>query len=139
MQIRTIGDDAKRRWNRIKMVGDQRVYPAGLSAYGLADFLPDPILMEKFQFKDFLRLFAQIVPRADLEDIFRVIAAPSGGKHMTAEQVRDFLNKTQRDPRLNEILHPYATTETARTVIDKYEPHESFRAEGHLSQVCEGC
>ncbi|OQV23909.1 1-phosphatidylinositol 4,5-bisphosphate phosphodiesterase beta-1 [Hypsibius exemplaris] len=94
----------------------------------------DPILLEKFQFKDFLRLYSQIVPRPDLESIFISLTGSKSVKFLTAEQMRDFLNRTQRDPRLNEILHPYATTETARVLIDKYEPHESSRSEGRLSQ-----
>ena len=95
----------------------------------------DPILLEKFQFKDFLRLYSQIVPRPDLESLFVSLTGSKSVKFLTAEQMRDFLNKTQRDPRLNEILHPHATTETARGLIEKYEPHEVYRTEGRLSQV----
>ncbi|XP_055342779.1 1-phosphatidylinositol 4,5-bisphosphate phosphodiesterase beta-1-like [Paramacrobiotus metropolitanus] len=96
----------------------------------------DPILLEKFQFKDFLRLYSQIVPRPDLENIFAECIAQFGNKNakvLTAEQLKNFLNRSQRDPRLNEILHPHATIETARALIDKYEPHESFKQEYQLS------
>lgn len=98
----------------------------------------DPILLEKFQFKDFLRLFSQIVSRTDLDHVFTDVISKSGSKnakYLTDEQVRDFLNRTQRDPRLNEILHPHATVETARALIDKYEPHESCKSNNQLSQV----
>lgn len=57
-----------------------------------------------------------------------------GGKSvMTAQQFEDFLNKTQRDPRLNEILHPYANTNKARDVISLNEPNKTLAQKGHLS------
>jgi hypothetical protein len=52
---------------------------------------------------------------------------------MTAEQFMDFINKEQRDPRLNEILYPYTTTEKSRELIDTYEPSGVLRAKNLLS------
>lgn len=54
-------------------------------------------------------------------------------KYMTAEQFVEFLNKTQRDPRLNEILYPYADTSRARDVIEQYEPNKYMSKKGQLS------
>ncbi|KAH0821793.1 hypothetical protein GEV33_000998 [Tenebrio molitor] len=54
-------------------------------------------------------------------------------KHMTAAQFVDFLNKTQRDPRLNEILHPYANTTRAKDIIAQYEPNKYNSQKGQLS------
>ncbi len=33
-----------------------------------------------------------------------------------------FLNSYQRDPRLNEILYPYANPDRARDLFQQYEP-----------------
>lgn len=52
---------------------------------------------------------------------------------MTATQLVDFLNKTQRDPRLNEILYPYATTARAKDIIAQYEPNKYNVQKGQLS------
>lgn len=52
---------------------------------------------------------------------------------MTAHQFVDFLNKTQRDPRLNEILHPYADTARAKDLIALYEPNKYNAGRGQLS------
>lgn len=52
---------------------------------------------------------------------------------MTAQQFEDFLNKIQRDPRLNEILHPYANTNKAKDVISLNEPNKTLAQKGHLS------
>lgn len=52
---------------------------------------------------------------------------------MTVDQLVDFLNKEQRDPRLNEILYPYANPARARDLIAQYEPNKSYVAKGLFS------
>jgi phosphatidylinositol phospholipase C, beta len=52
---------------------------------------------------------------------------------MSTTQLVDFLNKTQRDPRLNEILYPYANTARARDIIQEYEPNKFNAQKGQLS------
>lgn len=42
---------------------------------------------------------------------------------LSLEQTKRFINTTQRDSRLNEILHPFLTDEQVRTLIEKYEPN----------------
>lgn len=49
---------------------------------------------------------------------------------MTAAQFVEFLNKTQRDPRLNEILYPYANTSRAKDLINQYEPNKTNAQKG---------
>lgn len=44
---------------------------------------------------------------------------------ITVEQFVEFLNNNQRDPRLNEILYPYANPDRARDLFQQYEPKES--------------
>lgn len=52
---------------------------------------------------------------------------------MSTTQLVDFLNKTQRDPRLNEILHPYANPARAKELITQYEPNKINAQKGQLS------
>lgn len=52
---------------------------------------------------------------------------------MSTTQLVDFLNKTQRDPRLNEILYPYANTVRAKEIIHEYEPNKFNAQKGLLS------
>lgn len=52
---------------------------------------------------------------------------------MSTTQLVDFLNKTQRDPRLNEILHPYANPARAKDLIAEYEPNKFNAQKGLLS------
>lgn len=52
---------------------------------------------------------------------------------MSTSQLVDFLNKTQRDPRLNEILYPYANPARAKELICQYEPNKFYAQKGQLS------
>lgn len=52
---------------------------------------------------------------------------------MSTSQLVGFLNKTQRDPRLNEILHPYANTDRAKEIISQYEPNKFNAQKGQMS------
>lgn len=47
-------------------------------------------------------------------------------KYVDVDAFVQFVNKYQRDPRLNEILHPYATREQAYEWIEVYEPHKEI-------------
>ena len=47
--------------------------------------------------------------------------------YLNAEQFESFLNKEQRDPGLNELLHPFYTTDKSSEMILKYETEESYR------------
>lgn len=53
--------------------------------------------------------------------------------HINAFQFLEFLNKTQRDPRLNEILYPYVNTERSKDIIEQYETSRSLSTKGLLS------
>ena len=60
----------------------------------------------------------------------------SGAKkkpYLTVDQLVEFLNNEQRDPRLNEILFPYCTSEKAQAIIDKYEPNRDFAKKGKIA------
>ena len=43
-------------------------------------------------------------------------------------QFIDFLNDSQRDPRLNEILFPFYNEKRARQIIEEHEPDKANRA-----------
>lgn len=71
--------------------------------------------------------------RNEVEKVFDEITQSSKKKLMTAEQFMEFLNKGQRDPRLNEILYPYTTTDKAKEIINTYEPNQYNRSKAQLS------
>ena len=55
--------------------------------------------------------------------------------YLTADQLVDFLNSHQRDPRLNEILFPYYNAQRANGIIQRYESNKDFANKGRL-QLC---
>lgn len=57
----------------------------------------------------------------------------SGAKsrpYLTVDQMMDFINIKQRDPRLNEILYPPLKQEQVQVLIEKYEPNTSLATKG---------
>ena len=50
--------------------------------------------------------------------------------YLAIDQLVDFLNNTQRDPRLNEILYPYYNTTRAQIIIETYEKNRDFVKKG---------
>lgn len=57
----------------------------------------------------------------------------SGAKskpYLTVDQMMDFINLKQRDPRLNEILYPPLKQEQVQVLIEKYEPNNSLAKKG---------
>lgn len=57
----------------------------------------------------------------------------TSGKYIDVDTLVQFINKYQRDPRLNEILHPYADRERGLDIIKTYEPHKEILKKQCLS------
>lgn len=93
----------------------------------------DTISPSKFTFEEFFQFYKNMTGRNEVEKVFDEITQSSKKKLMTAEQFMEFLNKGQRDPRLNEILYPYTTTDKAKEIINTYEPNQYNRSKAQLS------
>uniref|UniRef100_A0A8D3CVY9 phosphoinositide phospholipase C n=1 Tax=Scophthalmus maximus TaxID=52904 RepID=A0A8D3CVY9_SCOMX len=53
--------------------------------------------------------------------------------YLSVEQMTEFINIKQRDPRLNEILYPPLKPEQVQLLVDKYEPNASLAQKGQIS------
>uniref|UniRef100_A0A8C9VIA2 Phosphoinositide phospholipase C n=1 Tax=Scleropages formosus TaxID=113540 RepID=A0A8C9VIA2_SCLFO len=60
---------------------------------------------------------------ADRNSHFSFLHGAKSRPYLTVEQLTDFINNKQRDPRLNEILYPPLKTEQVELLIEKYEPN----------------
>jgi len=89
--------------------------------------------LSKFQFEDFFNFYKSLTQRSDVEKVFEGIIGSNKRKLMSISQFVDFLNKSQRDPRLNEILYPYANEARAKDIINQYEPNKYNANKGQLS------
>uniref|UniRef100_A0A8C9VAF7 Phosphoinositide phospholipase C n=1 Tax=Scleropages formosus TaxID=113540 RepID=A0A8C9VAF7_SCLFO len=70
---------------------------------------------------------------ADRNSHFSFLHGAKSRPYLTVEQLTDFINNKQRDPRLNEILYPPLKTEQVELLIEKYEPNVSMAQKGQIS------
>jgi len=104
-----------------------------LQSVGLANGgKKDTIKAIDFTFEKFVTFYNRLVTRHDIDTVFVELGAKKK-PYLTAHQFEEFLNKRQRDPRLNEILFPYYNKEQAEAFIHTYETNTSFANQGHIS------
>ncbi|XP_035279636.1 1-phosphatidylinositol 4,5-bisphosphate phosphodiesterase beta-1-like isoform X1 [Anguilla anguilla] len=92
----------------------------------------DSIPPEDFTPEIYRVLLNSICPRPEIDTIFSEYGAKSR-PYLTLEQVTEFINNKQRDPRLNEILYPPLKPEQVQQLIDKYEPNDNLAQRGQMS------
>ncbi|XP_070504335.1 1-phosphatidylinositol 4,5-bisphosphate phosphodiesterase classes I and II [Chironomus tepperi] len=112
---------------------DRRRVEKALEISGLPIGKTDSISIQKLQFEDFFNLYKNLTMRTEVEKLFDEIVGTSKRRIMSITQLVDFLNKIQRDPRLNEILFPYANPARAKDIIQQYEPNKFNAQKGLLS------
>ncbi|XP_016372838.1 1-phosphatidylinositol 4,5-bisphosphate phosphodiesterase beta-1-like, partial [Sinocyclocheilus rhinocerous] len=92
----------------------------------------DAIPQDTFTPDVYRQLLNNICPRNDIDTIFSEIGAKIR-PYLTVEQMTDFLNNRQRDPRLNEILYPPLKAEQVQGLVEKYEPDTMLSRRGQIS------
>ncbi|PSN44092.1 1-phosphatidylinositol 4 [Blattella germanica] len=113
---------------------DKKRVEKALDISGLPSGKNDALSLQKFQFEDFFNFYKSLTHRVEVEKIFEELCGGTSKRRlMTAAQFVEFLNKTQRDPRLNEILYPYANTSRAKDLISQYEPNKYNAQRGQFS------
>ncbi|XP_071081151.1 1-phosphatidylinositol 4,5-bisphosphate phosphodiesterase beta-1-like [Haliotis cracherodii] len=123
--------------NILKMMAqnrdDRRRVEKALEAAGFPTEKNGTVDPNKFSFDNFFNFHHQLVGRTEVVKVFEEMGAKKK-PYMTVEQFTEFLNKHQRDPRLNEILYPFYTVARAQELIDQYETKTGMAQKGHLSQ-----
>ncbi|XP_036222649.2 1-phosphatidylinositol 4,5-bisphosphate phosphodiesterase classes I and II isoform X2 [Bactrocera oleae] len=112
---------------------DRKRVEKALDMSGLPSGKIETLSLPKFHFEDFFNLYKNLAQRSEVEKIFDGIVGNSKRKCMCIAQLVEFLNKTQRDPRLNEILYPYANATRAKEIIQEYEPNKFNAQKNQLS------
>ncbi|XP_071996584.1 1-phosphatidylinositol 4,5-bisphosphate phosphodiesterase beta-4 isoform X1 [Engystomops pustulosus] len=103
-----------------------------LKELGLPSGKNDEIEPSAFTFEKFYELTQKICPRTDIEELFKKINGEKSD-YLTVDQLVSFLNESQRDPRLNEILFPFFDTKRAMQIVEAYEPDEDLKRKGLIS------
>ncbi|XP_005380919.1 PREDICTED: 1-phosphatidylinositol 4,5-bisphosphate phosphodiesterase beta-1 [Chinchilla lanigera] len=111
---------------------DRKRVETALEACSLPSSRNDSIPQEDFT-PDVYRVFLNnLCPRPEIDNIFSEFGAKSK-PYLTVDQMMDFINLKQRDPRLNEILYPPLKQEQVQVLIEKYEPNSSLAKKGQIS------
>ncbi|XP_051629721.1 1-phosphatidylinositol 4,5-bisphosphate phosphodiesterase beta-3-like, partial [Manacus candei] len=111
---------------------DKKRVETALESCGLSCTRGEAIAPELFPLDTFRRFLSKLCLRPDLDKILLEIGA-AGKPYVSREQLREFVNSRQRDPRLNEVLFPPLSPEQAQALIERYEPNQTFRDRGQLS------
>uniref|UniRef100_A0A9J8AIJ3 1-phosphatidylinositol 4,5-bisphosphate phosphodiesterase n=1 Tax=Cyprinus carpio carpio TaxID=630221 RepID=A0A9J8AIJ3_CYPCA len=111
---------------------DRRRVENALEVCSLPTGRNDTIPQDTFTPDVYRQLLNNICPRNDIDTIFSEIGAKIR-PYLTVEQMTDFLNNRQRDPRLNEILYPPLKAEQVQGLVEKYEPDTMLSRRGQIS------
>ncbi|XP_062051895.1 1-phosphatidylinositol 4,5-bisphosphate phosphodiesterase beta-3 isoform X2 [Lepus europaeus] len=103
-----------------------------LESCGLNFNRSESIRPDEFSLEIFERFLNKLCLRPDIDKILLEIGA-KGKPYLTLEQLMDFINQKQRDPRLNEVLYPPLRPSQARLLIEKYEPNQQFLERDQMS------
>ncbi|XP_025998546.1 1-phosphatidylinositol 4,5-bisphosphate phosphodiesterase beta-1 isoform X3 [Astatotilapia calliptera] len=111
---------------------DRKRVETALESCNLPSGRNDSIPQEDFTPEVYSMFLSNICPRPELDHIFSEVGAKSR-PYLTVEQMTDFINSKQRDPRLNEILYPPLKPEQVQLLVDKYEPNALLAQKGQIS------
>uniref|UniRef100_G3SQN0 1-phosphatidylinositol 4,5-bisphosphate phosphodiesterase n=1 Tax=Loxodonta africana TaxID=9785 RepID=G3SQN0_LOXAF len=111
---------------------DRKRVETALEACSLPSSRNDSIPQEDFTPELYRVFLNNLCPRPEIDNIFSEFGAKSK-PYLTVDQMMDFINLKQRDPRLNEILYPPLKQEQVQVLIEKYEPNHSLARKGQIS------
>uniref|UniRef100_A0A8C6TUC7 Phosphoinositide phospholipase C n=1 Tax=Neogobius melanostomus TaxID=47308 RepID=A0A8C6TUC7_9GOBI len=111
---------------------DRKRVETALESCNLPSGRSDSIPQEDFTPEIYTQFLSNICPRPELDHIFSDVGAKTR-VHLTVEQMTEFINSKQRDPRLNEILYPPLKPEQVQLLVDKYEPNPALAEQGQIS------
>ncbi|XP_041716179.1 1-phosphatidylinositol 4,5-bisphosphate phosphodiesterase beta-1-like isoform X6 [Coregonus clupeaformis] len=111
---------------------DRKRVETALENCNLPSGRSDSIPQEDFTPEIYKVFLTNICPRPEIDNIFSEVGAKSK-PYLTVEQLTDFINIRQRDPRLNEILYPPLKPEQVQSLVDKYELNEMLVQKGQIS------
>ncbi|XP_069064693.1 1-phosphatidylinositol 4,5-bisphosphate phosphodiesterase beta-2 [Pleurodeles waltl] len=111
---------------------DRKRVESALASCHLPKGKNEAINPEDFPESVYKTFLMNLCPRPEIDEIFtshQTKAKP----YMAKDHLTKFINKKQRDPRLNEVLFPHAKTEQVQGLIEKYEPSVINIQRGQLS------
>ncbi|XP_069090246.1 1-phosphatidylinositol 4,5-bisphosphate phosphodiesterase beta-1 isoform X1 [Pleurodeles waltl] len=111
---------------------DRKRIETALESCNLPSGRSDSIPQDDFTPEAYRAFLNNICPRPEIDNIFTEFGAKSK-PCLTVDQMMEFINCKQRDPRLNEILYPFLKQEQVQQLIEKYEPNNDLAKKGQIS------
>ncbi|TRY54472.1 hypothetical protein DNTS_009188 [Danionella cerebrum] len=110
--------------NILKMFSDKKRVEMALEHCGLVYNRVEGIKPDDFTWEMFQNFLNKLSPRPEVERIF-VELGSKGKPFLSLDQLTDFINRKQRDSRLNEVLYPPLKREQVRQLMERYETNTS--------------
>ncbi|XP_041820555.1 1-phosphatidylinositol 4,5-bisphosphate phosphodiesterase beta-3 [Chelmon rostratus] len=110
--------------NILKMFSDKKRVETSLEQCGLVNNRSEGLKPDDFTWEAFQKFLDSLCLRPEIQSIFE----ESGSKRkpfISLDQLMDFINRRQRDSRLNEVLYPPLKREQVRQIMEKYETNTS--------------
>ncbi|KAI3376510.1 hypothetical protein L3Q82_016969 [Scortum barcoo] len=110
--------------NILKMFSDKKRVETAVEQCGLFNNRSEGLKPDDFTWEAFQKFLDALCLRPEIQSIFE----ESGSKRkpfMSLDQLMDFINRRQRDSRLNEVLYPPLKREQVRQIMEKYETNAS--------------
>ncbi|KAG7497523.1 1-phosphatidylinositol 4,5-bisphosphate phosphodiesterase beta-3 [Solea senegalensis] len=110
--------------NILKMFSDKKRVETALEQCGLVNNRSEGLKPDDFTWEAFQKFLDTLCLRPEIQSIFE----ESGSKRkpfISLDQLMDFINRRQRDSRLNEVLYPPLKREQVRQIMERYETNSS--------------
>ncbi|XP_034020054.1 1-phosphatidylinositol 4,5-bisphosphate phosphodiesterase beta-3 [Thalassophryne amazonica] len=106
--------------NILKMFSDKKRVETALEQCNLVNNRMEGIKPDDFTWEAFQKFLDKLCLRPEIQSIFE----ENGSKRkpfISLDQLMDFINRKQRDSRLNEVLYPPLKKDQVRQIMEKYE------------------
>ncbi|XP_054656403.1 1-phosphatidylinositol 4,5-bisphosphate phosphodiesterase beta-3 isoform X2 [Dunckerocampus dactyliophorus] len=110
--------------NILKMFSDKKRVDTTLEQCGVVNNKSEGIKPDDFTWEAFQKFLDSLCLRSEIQSIFEE-SGSKGKPFISLDQLTDFLNRRQRDSRLNEVLYPPLKREQVRQIMEKYETNIS--------------
>ncbi|KAM3863352.1 1-phosphatidylinositol 4,5-bisphosphate phosphodiesterase beta-1 [Diretmus argenteus] len=90
----------------------------------------DSIKLEDFSPEVYRSFLDSLCPRPELSNVFKLQGGSDGT--LSVEQMTEFINNKQRDPRLNEILYPPIRPAQTRALMERYQHDKALLKQGFI-------
>ncbi|XP_074503475.1 1-phosphatidylinositol 4,5-bisphosphate phosphodiesterase beta-1-like [Sebastes fasciatus] len=91
----------------------------------------DSIKLEDFTLEVYRSFLDSLCPRPELSNIFKLQGWDDGT--LSLDQMTEFINNKQRDPRLNEILYPPLRPAQTLSLMERYQHDQAQLKQGVIS------